>query len=46
LGFALYGQGRTDDAIAEYRRAIDVQPNYKNARENLEKALQAKSAAE
>lgn len=45
LGLALASEGKIDDAIAEYRRAIDIAPNYKGARENLEKLLQAKSAA-
>jgi Tfp pilus assembly protein PilF len=37
--------GKTDDAVAEYRRAIETEPNYRNARDNMEKALEAKSAA-
>jgi tetratricopeptide (TPR) repeat protein len=45
LGLALSSEGKTEDAIAEYRRAIEIAPNYKGARENLEKVLQAKSAA-
>ena len=45
MGMALYDQGRSDDAIADFRRALELDPNYKGARENLEKAMQAKSAA-
>jgi Flp pilus assembly protein TadD len=45
LGLALASQGKPDDAIAEYRRAIEILPSYKNARDHLEKALEAKSAA-
>ena len=45
LGLVLSSEGKTDDAIAEYRRAIEIEPNYKGAKENLEKLLQAKSAA-
>jgi Flp pilus assembly protein TadD len=45
LGLALASEGKIEDAIAEYRRAIEIAPNYKGAKENLEKVLQAKSAA-
>ncbi len=45
LGLALSSQGKADEAIAEYRRAIEILPGYKNARDHLEKALEAKSAA-
>jgi tetratricopeptide (TPR) repeat protein len=45
MGAALYDQGRADDAIADFRRAIEIDPNFKSARENLEKAMLAKSAA-
>ena len=39
LGLALSSQGKTDDAIAEYRRAIEISPNYKNAHEHLDAEL-------
>jgi tetratricopeptide (TPR) repeat protein len=45
MGVAMSDQGRTDAAIAEYRRAIATDPHYPRALENLEKALQTKSAA-
>jgi tetratricopeptide (TPR) repeat protein len=47
LGLALSSEGKTEDAIAEYRRAIEIAPNYNGAKENLEnlEKLQAKSAA-
>jgi tetratricopeptide (TPR) repeat protein len=39
LGNALAGQGKLDDAIAEYRRAIDIDPKYVVAHTNLGRAL-------
>jgi tetratricopeptide (TPR) repeat protein len=45
MGAALYDQGRADEAIADFRRALEIDPNFKSAGENLEKAMQAQSAA-
>ena len=42
LKAALRGQGKLDDAIAEYRRAIEIDPNSERARRNLELALHGK----
>src|SRR5260370_160177 len=39
LKAALRGQGKLDDAIAEYRRAIEIDPNYAFAHNNLGVAL-------
>jgi tetratricopeptide (TPR) repeat protein len=41
LGAALQLDGRLDEAIAHYRRAIDVQPDYAPAYNNLGSALRA-----
>ena len=41
LGTALYEAGRHDEAIARYRRAIDVQPDYVPAFNNLGVTLRA-----
>jgi tetratricopeptide (TPR) repeat protein len=39
LGFALDRQGRLEEAVAEYRRALDRNPNHPDARNNLGVAL-------
>jgi len=39
LGFVLARQGRTDDAVAEFRKAIDVNPTFTPAYNNLAEAL-------
>jgi Flp pilus assembly protein TadD len=39
LGYALARQGRTGDAVAEFRKAIDVDPKYTPAYNNLAGAL-------
>ena len=41
LGAALQSDGRTDEAIAEYRRAIAERPDYAPAYSNLASALRA-----
>ncbi len=39
LGYVLARQGRTQDAIAEYRRAIDIDPKFAPACNNLAQEL-------
>ena len=39
LGRVLAGKGQFDDAIAEYRKAIELDPNYADAHNNLGVAL-------
>lgn len=39
LGLLLFGEGRTDEAMAHYRAAIDVKPDDAFARNNLGRAL-------
>jgi len=39
LGYALARQGRTDDAIAEFRKAIEANPRFTPAYNNLAEAL-------
>jgi serine/threonine-protein kinase len=39
LGYVLLGKGRTDQAIAEYREAIRLQPDHVSAHHNLAEAL-------
>jgi len=39
LGYVLARQGRTDDAVAEFRKAIDAEPKYTPACNNLAEAL-------
>ncbi|MBM3318263.1 MAG: tetratricopeptide repeat protein [Candidatus Eisenbacteria bacterium] len=41
-GVALAGEGRIDEAIAEYRRAIALDPDLPHVRFNLSNALRAK----
>jgi len=38
LGLALIGQGKRDEAIAEWRLALDINPRFSAARRNLETA--------
>jgi superkiller protein 3 len=39
LGYVLARQGRTDEAVAQFRRAIDVDPRFTPAYNNLAEAL-------
>jgi Flp pilus assembly protein TadD len=39
LGYVVARQGRTDEAVAEYRKAIDADPKYTPAYNNLAEAL-------
>ena len=39
LGYALARQGRTDDAVAEFRKAIDADPKFTPACNNLAETL-------
>jgi tetratricopeptide (TPR) repeat protein len=39
LGYVLARQGRTDEAVAEFRKAIDVDPKFTPACNNLAEAL-------
>jgi len=39
LGYALARQGRTDEAVAEFRKAIDVDPKFTPAYNNLAETL-------
>jgi Flp pilus assembly protein TadD len=39
IGFTRQMQGRTDLAIERYRRALQLNPNHKNARMRLNDAL-------
>jgi len=41
LAYALLQEGRPDEAIAHCRRALDLRPDYPEARRNLEAALAA-----
>ena len=40
LGLALIGQGKRDDAIAAWKRALDINPRFTAAKRNLEAAKQ------
>lgn len=40
LGVTLHQAGRTDEAIASFRRALEINPNLPDARENLRTALE------
>ena len=46
LGLALKNQGQLDHAIAHYRRAINIWPDYVEAHYNLGVALQARGSLE
>ena len=35
LGYTLAGRGRLDEAIAEYQRALEIKPDYLEARQGL-----------
>jgi tetratricopeptide (TPR) repeat protein len=39
LGAAMEADGKVDDALEQFRRALRIQPNYTNARYNLANAL-------
>jgi protein O-mannosyl-transferase len=41
LGYALFTQGKVDDAIAHYESALQLNPNYEDAHSNLGRALAA-----
>jgi serine/threonine-protein kinase len=43
LGLALQSQGRSDDAIAEYRQALALDPKYATAQSNIGVALASKN---
>lgn len=45
-GVALYFQGRTEEAITTFRAALALDPNLKDAKENLAQALKKKQEAE
>ena len=38
LGLALIAQGRDDEAVATWKRALEINPRYAPARQNLERA--------
>jgi tetratricopeptide (TPR) repeat protein len=42
LGLELQSQGKLDQAIGQYRRALQVKPNYVKAHNNLGNALQSR----
>jgi Flp pilus assembly protein TadD len=46
LGYVLERQGRTDEAVAEFRKAIDVDPKFTPAYNNLAQALAAQGKLE
>ena len=39
LGMVLAQKGRWSEAIAQYRRALEINPNFEEARMNLDLAL-------
>jgi len=46
LGYALARQGRTGDAIAEFRKAIEANPRFTPAYNNLAEALASQGKLE
>jgi tetratricopeptide (TPR) repeat protein len=44
LGLCLVGQGNGDGAIAEWKRALEINPRFASARQNLEQAEAASRA--
>jgi Flp pilus assembly protein TadD len=40
LGVALAAQGKTDQAVVEWRRALELRPDYADAQYNLDRARQ------
>jgi predicted Zn-dependent protease len=44
-GFILFRQGKSNEAISQFRRALELDPNLKDANENLAIALGQKPAA-
>ncbi|NJM74088.1 MAG: tetratricopeptide repeat protein [Scytonema sp. RU_4_4] len=46
LGLALSAQGKPDQAIASYRKALQIDPNHANAHNNLGNALSAQGKLE
>jgi Tfp pilus assembly protein PilF len=44
-GFILFRQGKSNEAITQFRRALELDPNLKDANENLAIALGQKPAA-
>jgi tetratricopeptide (TPR) repeat protein len=45
LGYLLFQDGRTDEAIAQYRRSLEIEPDYELAHYNLGNALLKKGLA-
>jgi Flp pilus assembly protein TadD len=45
LGLALAGQGKLDDAIAELRRSLQIDPNDADVRAHLDAVLGAKGGS-
>ncbi len=41
LGLLLVGRGETDEAIAHYRKVLEIKPDYAEAHNNLGVALAA-----
>ncbi len=39
LGFVLFQKGQVDGAIAQFQKALEIQPNYEEAHNNLDSAL-------
>ena len=46
LGIALGSQGKLDEAIEEFRRALVIQPGFAGAQQNLDLALAARREAQ
>jgi Flp pilus assembly protein TadD len=44
LGLALAGEGRLDEAIIQFQQALQINPTYTEARENLAIALKLKAS--
>jgi tetratricopeptide (TPR) repeat protein len=42
LGMLLQKQGNLDEAIESYKKALQIDPNFQKARENLDTALAQK----
>jgi len=44
LGILLQNQGKLDQAIESYKKALQINPKFQKARENLNAALAQKQA--